>query len=219
MTRRAFPSPLPPVWRGRAWLGRRGVALLAVLWVLAGAGTAAAIGLAAVRDGIATSRHRTEHTRARWAADGCLAEFRMRLEGVVRPENDHAWLAPHVTIPHGCAVTVTPPSDGPVDLNLATDSVLGALPGFDPEVLEVVRRERAWGRRIGSLDALLGLMPPDLRERLTPHYADLVGRVVFAPPAWVVTGHGRVGGRPVPVVAEWWVRAGNRVAVVRREIR
>lgn len=212
------PRVLPPLprWKGRE--GPRGVALLAVLWVLVGAGTAVALGLAAVRDGIATSRYRTQRTRARWEAEGCLAELRMRVERDLRRDDD-AWLAPIRLAPEGCVLTAEPPAEGPVDVNTAPDSVLLGLPGFDAEVTAFVLRERTWGRRIESLDGVLGVLPADLQDRVAARYPELVGRAAFAPPAWVVSGQGLLAGRPIPVVSEWWVRAGHRVAIVRREVR
>jgi type II secretory pathway component PulK len=205
------------------------VALLAVLWVLAGAGTAVALGLAAVRDGIATSRYRSESTRARWAAEGCLAEFRARLErafsssapsmmSVPSVVNTDPWIEPSPERPAGCSVTLAPPAEGPVDVNTAPESTLLALPGFDPEVVEAVLLRRQWGGRMNSLDQLIGALPADLRDRVAARYAELVGRAAFAPPAWVVTGEGVVVGRQQPVVSEWWVRAGARIAIVRREL-
>jgi type II secretory pathway component PulK len=206
---------------------QRGVALLAVLWVLAGAGTAVALCLGVVRDGIATSQYRSEYTRARWAAEGCLAEFRARLERgldgatalAAAGTRDDPWTDPGPEIPPGCDLRVAPPTDGPIDVNAAPESVLLSLPGFDPEVVTAVLAARAWGRRLRDLDQLLGNLPADLRDRVATHYAELVGRAVFAPPAWVVTGHGVVAGRLVPIVSERWVLAGTRVAIVRRELQ
>jgi type II secretory pathway component PulK len=207
----------------------RGVALLAVLWVLAGTGTAVALGLAAVRDGIATSRYRSESTRARWAAEGCLAEFRARLEralsgsgpsvsSVPSVVNADPWIDPGSQTPAECPLTLAPPDEGPVDMNIAPESTLLTLPGFDAEVVEAVVRFREWGRRVNDLDQLLGELPADLRDRVAAHYAELVGRAAFAPPAWVVTGEGVVAGRRIPIVSERWVRAGARIAIVRREL-
>jgi type II secretory pathway component PulK len=201
----------------------RGVALLAVLWVLAGAGTAVALGLAAVRDGIATSRYRSESTRARWQAEGCLAQFRARLEEALSASGFSAvstdpWVNPRPQTPTDCDITLAPPDEGPVDVNTAPESTLLALPGFDAEVVEAVVRFREWSRRVNDLDQLIGALAADLRDRVATHYAELVGRAAFAPPAWVVTGEGVVAGRRIPIVSEQWVRAGARIAIVRREL-
>jgi hypothetical protein len=207
----------------------RGVALLAVLWVLAGAGTAVALGLAAVRDGIATSRYRSESTRARWQAEGCLAQFRARLEEVLSGSGFSAasafsavstdpWVNPRPQTPTDCDIALAPPDEGPVDVYTAPESTLLALPGFDAEVVAAVVRFREWSRRVNDLDQLIGALPADLRDRVAAHYAELVGRAAFAPPAWVVTGEGVVAGRRIPIVSERWVRAGARIAIVRREL-
>jgi hypothetical protein len=193
-------------------MNARGIALLVVLWILAGIGTAAALGLGAVRQGIATSRVRVEGTRARWAADGCLVVLRARMDRALQDARD-VWRDPGALAPADCRMRFVPPSDLPQDINVASAAVLARLPGFDPAVVEVVIAARSWGRRIESLDGLLTVLPPDLRERVATHYGDLVGRVAFEPVAWDVTGgdgHGRA------VVTERWVRAGTRVAVVRR---
>jgi type II secretory pathway component PulK len=199
----------------------RGVALLAVLWVLAGVGTAVALGLTVIRDGITTSSHRGEYIRARWVAEGCLAEFRASMERALQSASASAdpWLDPTAERPDRCEFVVAPPADGPVDVNAAPDSVLLGLPGFDSEVVDAILRNRAYGRRVADLDQLIAALPPFLRERVAAKYPELVSTAAFTPPAWVVTAQGRVNGRLVPVTMERWVRAGDRVAVVRRALQ
>jgi hypothetical protein len=202
------------------------VALLAVLWVVAAAGTAVALALAVVRDGVATSHYRSEYTRARWRAEGCLAEFRARLErslsnstfSGVSAVNADPWIDPRREAPPACALTLAPPTDGPTDVNAAPDSALLALPGFDGEVVDAVLRSRTDGRRIENLDQLIGALPRDLRDRVAAYYAELVGRATFMPPAWVVTAHGVVVNQTMSVVRERWVRTGSRIMIVRREL-
>jgi type II secretory pathway component PulK len=207
-----------------------GVALLAVLWVLAGAGTAVALGLATVREGVTTSRYRSESTRARWQAEGCLAQFRARLEAALSGSGFSAgsafsavtadpWIDPTPQRPDECSIALAPPAEGPIDVNTAPESTLLALPGFDTEVVEAVLRLREWGRRVNGLDQFIAELPADLRDRVAAHYAELVGRAAFAPPAWVVTAEGVVAGRGLPIMSEWWVRAGARIAIVRREVQ
>jgi hypothetical protein len=190
---------------------------------LAGAGTAVALGLVVVRDGIATSVYRSDYTKARWTADGCLAEFRATLERALMDWTGNLdtdpWLDPARARPPRCAIQLAPPGDGPVDVNAAPDSVLLRLPGFDADVVEAVLRHRAFGRRLRDLDQLIAALPSHLRDRVAAKYPELVGQAAFSPPAWVVTAHGDVNGRPVPIMAERWVRAGARVAVVARELR
>jgi len=195
-------------------MNERGIALLVVLWVIAGIGTAAGFGLGAVREGIATSRVRVEGTRARWVADGCLAFVRARLDRALRERND-SWRNAAQLVPEECAVRFSPPADLAPDLNTAPPGALAALPGFDPAVVEAVVAARGWGRRIESLDGLLVALPSDLRDRVAARYGDLVGRIAFEPVAWDVTGVAEVVR---PVVVERWVRAGTRVAVVRRAL-
>jgi len=54
-------------------IGRRGFALLAVLWVVAALSAIVGLGLGALRIGAQASANRVELTRGRWAADACLA--------------------------------------------------------------------------------------------------------------------------------------------------
>jgi hypothetical protein len=193
-------------------MNERGIALLVVLWILAGIGTAAGLGLGAARQGIATSRARVADARARWAADGCLVVLRARVDRALQAARD-VWRDPGALAPADCRMRLDPPSDLARDINVASAAVLATLPGFEPAVVEAVLAVRGWGRRIESLDGLLTALPPDLRERVATHYGDLVGRVAFEPVAWDVTGG---DDRRRPVVTERWVRAGTRVAVVRR---
>jgi hypothetical protein len=187
------------------------------------------LGLATVRDGIATSRYRSEYTKARWWAEGCLAEFRARLErrlsgSIVAVSSAasvlqaDAWMDPRPLIPKACTVTLAPPPDGPVDVNSAPESTLLRLPGFDAEVVEALVRARVWGR-IAGLDQLISELPAHLGGRLAAHYAELAARAAFSPPAWVATAPGDVSGHTVPMISERWARAGSRIAVVRREVR
>jgi hypothetical protein len=53
--------------------GRRGFALLAVLWVVAALSAIVGLGLGALRTGARGSANRLQLTRGRWAADACLA--------------------------------------------------------------------------------------------------------------------------------------------------
>ena len=115
----------------------------------------------------------------------------------------------------------SPPADLAPDVNAAPAAVLEAVPGLDPAVVQVMMAARGWGRRIESLDALLAALPPDLRDRVAAHYGDLVGRIAFEPVAWDASASGvdhDDAGRRRPAVIERWVRAGTRVAVVRRAL-
>jgi len=203
-------------------MNERGIALLVVLWVLAGIGTAAGLGLETMREGIATSRVRTETIRARWAADGCLARTRARLDRNLGERND-AWRDAKRSVPAACVVEFKAPADLAADINTASADALRSLPGFDSAVVAAVVSARDWGRRIEGLDGLLTMLPADLREQIATRYADLVGRVAFEPPAWDVVAFGMTqedvataGPALHPAVIERWVRAGTRVAVVRR---
>jgi len=197
---------------------RRGAALLTVLWVLAALGTAAALGLSAVRDGAATAEVRIAAIRARWQAEGCLVLFRAALDRALHEGRAEVWRDPTALTPAGCAVVATTPEDGPVYMAAATAEALGRLPGFTPEVVEVVLERRRWRDEIQGLDQLLSLLPLALRDELAAHYAELVGRVVFVPVGWDVTAGEDSNGKGLPILRERWARAGARVAVIRREV-
>src|SRR4029077_2023240 len=59
--------------RGPGMTGRRGFALLAVLWVVAALTAIVGLGLGALRIGAQGSANRLQLTRGRWAAVACLA--------------------------------------------------------------------------------------------------------------------------------------------------
>ena len=61
--------------------GRRGFALLAVLWVVAALAAIVGLGLGALRTGAQGSVNRLQLTRGRWAADACLAIAEARWAG------------------------------------------------------------------------------------------------------------------------------------------
>lgn len=59
-------------------MNRRGVALLAVLWVVTLLGSVAGVGVAAARTTQRAARNRIALTRGRWAAEACLAILEAR---------------------------------------------------------------------------------------------------------------------------------------------
>jgi type II secretory pathway component PulK len=64
--------------------GRRGFALLAVLWVIVALTALAGRAVEHARADAATSGDLVAHTRGRWAAEGCLAVALSRIEGGLR---------------------------------------------------------------------------------------------------------------------------------------
>lgn len=114
-------------------------------------------------------------------------------------------------------VTVRGP--GRINVNTASAPVLLTLPGFTPFVVDAVLEHRSAGGRYGDLDALVYGVPLAARSDLLAHYAELRQAVVFAPELVVAHLEGHVPASSV--VAEETVTlvpAGNRLAVVRREV-
>lgn len=198
---------------------RRGVALLAVLWVLAGAGTAATLALETARMGTVASLRRIEAVRDRWTAHGCLAEARARVERALRAGDDDAWLElPSGMGNDGCGLAAGAPAGSAVDVNTASVEDLARLPGFTPDVVAAVVEARAWGGRFADVDDLLARLPPEIADRLRAVYASLAGRLAFTPPGWVVAAGWDAGPPASFVLREHWVRSGTRVAVVAQEL-
>ena len=203
------PPPLPLLPRAA---GRRGAALLAVLWVLSLLGTVAALGLSQVRDGVAAATNRAEAVRGRWRAEGCLAVARATLDRALRRGLEERWYEPVSGDIAGCvALDAAAPPEGPVDVNIASFERLRTLPGFDSRLAWSVVELRKWDERLADFADLVRLAPPDQEARLLAAYADLRAAIAYEPQAWLVTADGRV--------TERWVRAQQRVAVVGRLIR
>lgn len=189
----------------------RGIALLAVLWLIAILGTVASVALLEVRTGIGAAGHRAAAIRGRWEAEGCLARLRAALDRALRAGRERAWRDPRSLAPPDCDVTALPPDDVPLDVNLASFTELEALPGFDERLAARVLEARAWGRRIEGFGDLAALAGADGEARLVEAYTELRERIAYEPAAWRVTAGERV--------TERWVRGGRRVAVVGRVLR
>ncbi|HEX9611940.1 MAG TPA: hypothetical protein VF978_08605 [Gemmatimonadales bacterium] len=194
---------------------RGGVALLVVLWVIVALGTASTLGWRAARDGSATATYRVAALRARWIAEGCLAEARAALDRDLAAGRIDRWHVP-TQLAAACALAPTAPPGGPIDVNSAPPARLLELPGFDSTVVEAIMADRAFGERYASLDDLLHRLPRDLRDQVMARYGDLVTRVVVEPAGWMMAATVRVDGRSIEVMGERWVRSGRRVAVVAR---
>ncbi len=198
---------------------RRGVALLAVLWVLMAVAAVSSLQLRALTQGARAGAFRVASMRGRWLVQGCFAARRAQLDRALRDGRDDEWrYRPGRLRESACRLVVTAPDSGPVDVNTAPAELLATLPAFTPGVVDAVLERRAWGERIDGIDRLLALLPPPLADQVRSVYPELAGRIVFDPVGWIVRGRVTVDGRDLEVMREYWVRAGARVAVVRREI-
>lgn len=123
----------------------------------------------------------------------------------------------------------------------APPAVLAALPGFTPELVDLILARRVEAEPIHGLNELVDQLPESARESLLARYAEAAAAITTEPEAWTVTSRGSAGGlksghgafwRPgadagsrVPqageppleiVVEARIVRAGSRAAVVRK---
>lgn len=201
----------------------RGFALLAVLWLVTALAALALAGTAAARVAGAVTMNRVALTRARWAAEACLATARAMLDSVVRAnqplaafDGDTLYFA---TGARCWSRVVEHDEDGRVNLNAASAPALATLPGFGEEAVRVVLERRAFGERITDLFQVMGRVSPPARAAIMERYGELLRRVEFAPSSLVVTATGVVAGSPVSAAIEVVVvPAGTRAAVVRRRL-
>jgi len=104
-----------------------------------------------------------------------------------------------------------------VPLNQAPPAVLASLPGMGREAVGRVMELRARGERVVDLAAFSGVLSPGARQAFEQAYASLAPRVALEPDAWIVASRAEDGQPAVAAVVEMTlVRAGTRVAVVRR---
>lgn len=107
-----------------------------------------------------------------------------------------------------------------LNLNSAPPSLLAALPGLGPEVIDVIARRRSAGHRVGGIDQLGALLSPAGRESLLAHYEELAGLVVTEPERYTAVLEGGVrGSASVARAVLTLVPNGTRLAVTRREAR
>lgn len=112
--------------------------------------------------------------------------------------------------------------DGPgtIDLNRASPEIIEALPGLRAEAAEQLAEHRRLGRPVTGLDQLVSALPGS-RPALLAHYADLSALVTFAPPQFLITATGWVGGGGTALhatIEELVVPLPDRLAVIRRRL-
>jgi type II secretory pathway component PulK len=113
------------------------------------------------------------------------------------------------------SLLVTEPA--PLALNSAPLTVLAAVPGFGPEILQRIAERRAAGRQIVDVLALAAGVSPRAASDVLGHFAEISRLTTAEPVAWLVTARGH-DGEPVSTatIELRVVRAGRRAAVVRR---
>ena len=153
---------------------RRGFALLAVLWIVAGIAAVAMATTLAARDAVDVARNRGALSRARWLAAGCLETARAAADGALRTSRvvapgEGSWSRADTLLAtlslDGCTLGVSAAGDA-IDVNAVDgDAIVAALlvAGADS------------ARAIAMRDALL-----DWRD------ADTISRPTGAERAWYV---------------------------------
>jgi type II secretory pathway component PulK len=121
--------------------GRRGFALLAVLWVIVGVSAIAVASLLVARGGVSAARNRVALTRARWQAEDCLERARAVIDDALSDGGDvprpipGGWatldrVVPGSPVVNAAACDLTFEAAGTaVDINAADGEQLGALLG------------------------------------------------------------------------------------------
>ena len=105
--------------------------------------------------------------------------------------------------------------DGRVNLNTASASVLGALPGMSGEAVRLVLSRREAGGVWSNLFELEAGLTPPAREELQRSFAALARRASFEPALVEITVEGTVGPAAVRTrLRTVGVRAGSSVQVV-----
>jgi type II secretory pathway component PulK len=107
---------------------------------------------------------------------------------------------------------------GRVSLQHASARVLACLPGFTPEVIELVLVRRTHGARIGSLDQLLMALSPAARDSLSNHLSELNRLTTTSPDFWTLNALGASSDSRISTISETrFVRAPNRAAIVQQK--
>lgn len=283
-------------------MNRRGIALLATLWLLAALSVVAASALTLARVERGTAVNRVALARGRWAAEGCLALVQAALlrdpaphdvdstdlgEGLwcrasiedpgarigVRVENAEGlgrligdpdrtaalldWIDPDdapraggaeaewyrqkgLTLPRNAPIAdlaelrrirgfdsatvarvrpfLTSRDVRRIDVNIAPREVLLTLPGLEPGAVELMLEHRTRAEPFRDLDGMLATLPASLRAPVLGRYAELQGRVSFAPERVLVHLEGHLPEAAIVVrTTIEGIPAGPRLAVVGRE--
>ncbi len=169
--------------------GRRGVALLAVLWLLAAAGLVAASGLAVARLGAATTRNRVLLLRAAWAREGCVAILAARWAadtGDVEPSGERRLSRVELGRGTWCEAEVHDPG-ARISLATADSATLARVLGEGSRAAALLRwrEQHGLGPHVRALEDTPGLEGLDLDalSRVATTRGDGVLNVNAAAPA------------------------------------
>jgi len=106
--------------------------------------------------------------------------------------------------------------DGRINVNVAAEAVLAALPGFTPEAMRIVLEARAWDRPLRDPDDLLARVSPRARQEIVSHLPELLQVIAFRPAGLVVAAAGWSGEPGRGATVELFVVPSDGGAVVVR---
>ena len=213
-------------------MSRRGFALLAVMWIVVALAALVAAAVEKARADNSASGDDIVLMRGRWAAEGCLAVARQRIEdSLAAGRGLRAVDVEPIEFANGvrCDVALADPgtmppdslgwSDGRLNVNAAPESLLAVLPGLGAEALRAIEESREWRRPFADIGDLAARLSPSGRGALFDRYSELLPRVTFAPASLVLRATGwRDGSHATAHVDELIVSGGSRAAVVRRRM-
>ena len=112
---------------------------------------------------------------------------------------------------------------GRVSLLTASASVLSALPGFTPAVVQRILDMRDQGLPLYDLLQIAGTVPVTDASEMLAHYTELGHLATIDPDAWVITARGvaasaEADSANVMTIAERIVRNGTRVSVMQTRV-
>ncbi|HEX2780179.1 MAG TPA: hypothetical protein VHM30_11815 [Gemmatimonadaceae bacterium] len=105
---------------------------------------------------------------------------------------------------------------GRVELARAPPAVVASLPGFGDEAVARLAELRFRGEEPRELLALSAALSPGAREAMLARYSELSQLVTPEPDAWTLVARATDGGGATAEVELRLVRAGSRIAIVRR---
>ncbi|HEX2781380.1 MAG TPA: hypothetical protein VHM30_17895, partial [Gemmatimonadaceae bacterium] len=106
--------------------------------------------------------------------------------------------------------------DEGVQLTRAPPAVIASLPGFGSEAIARLEELRFRGEVQGDIPALAAALSPAARDLMLSRYPELSRVIVTEPVAWTLRSRASAPGGVSAALELRLVRAGKRIAIVRR---